>query len=625
MSEPSLLAAYVPIAPGPFGRFLKRASPAFAEAAARIVIDNGEDWLILRHLKTQSAVFLAFIFRWGDAAEEIMARPFFQVFLEITDFMPDDASGRLLISAGAMNFLSDDIDAAFTLTRSEGARRDEPLDPGEKQRFDGLLNTHMFGAKLYEQPYGEAMRASTVLDARIRRKVETLLLERQRRVAIERVPDATPLKPVRLFQGYHFNGRFMLHYLHGRITPLPGFDPVTTVQTPWGRRMHRHVAIGPHVIATDPSRLRVIPVKNIDDQYLARDDRHAYAVGGAVVAGADAKTFAYAGGGYARDRSRWYRLDGSLIEGVGAEGRVDDRLYFHRDSLLIGEAAVYLGGVHLPVDPGSLQIRRLERMHRRGRQLCLGWLSDKDGDLVFRDLVGLFDGPQWTRTNEPEARIEAWIAEDDEALLPPLQRALAAFEAICPSRDPDLAELRAIAEFGKSWVREHAGAFAAERPFEPRFWRLVARYFHACRELGQSEEIRALYPKLERDAWADPRLFHHAAWAYAASGDAVNALAAVRMALACGYEQIDDLFVDQDLEPLFGSEAFQQLKEFREANKAVRGPIYRWRCCNRSHTGPGNGATPDWTIGSRDVSSFPMKRRSPAFPTTRAARPIVAF
>ena len=123
MSEPSLLTAHVPLEKASYERFIKQITPAFATAAASIIIDNSEDWLVLRYVKAEQALLLAFVFRWSDQAEAIMRRPYFSELLRVTDFMADGTSGRALISAGAMNFMADEIDAAFTLIPA-GAHRD---------------------------------------------------------------------------------------------------------------------------------------------------------------------------------------------------------------------------------------------------------------------------------------------------------------------------------------------------------------------------------------------------------------------------------------------------------------------------------------------------------------------
>ncbi|MCF1503474.1 DKNYY domain-containing protein [Afifella sp. H1R] len=575
MTEPSLLAAHVPLEKDAFDRFLKTIAPVFAEPAASIIVDRSEDWLILRYLKSEAAAFLAFIYNWGDTGEEIMARPYFDAFLKIADFMPEGASGRLLISAGAMNFLTDPIDAAFTLTKKGGARRDDDgLDEDEKKRFDALLNKYMFGSKPYEQPYQEAIGRSTVLGARIRRRVRTLIETRRREIARERLPQATLLRPVRLFEGFHYNGHFTTHYDTGRLWPLPGFDAFTAEQTSWGAKDARHAVVGRRLIETDPASFRAIPTEPEMERCLYRDDRQVYTPTGEVISGADPESFEYVGGGYARDKRRWYTIEGTVLDDVGKEGHVDTRLYYTRDALLIGERAVYLGGKPLPVDPGSVEVVRLERVRQRGmREHSLGWLVDRDGALIIHDVISAFKEPEWQRTDDPEALWDALKEADEKTLLPPLPRELHEFEAICPKDDPDPAQLQLIAEFGAGWFARNTEAFLAERPFDDRFWWLMVKYFYACWTLGRGDDIVELYERVAADAWWNPYVFHHAACAYVAAGDHQPALKAVYLALACGYDRIDDMLVDQDLSPLFSRDEFQRLKAFREANKQVRRPF----------------------------------------------------
>ena len=155
MTEPSLLVAHAPLSRQAFDRFVGRSGSTFAAVAARIVADRSEDWLVLRHLGTEEAIFMAFVHRWADTAEEIMTRPYFTELLQLTDFMDEGAVGRVVISAGAMNFLEDEIDAAFTLTRDGASRDAGGLDVAEKRRFDRLLKRRLFAVGFDGRSYQE--------------------------------------------------------------------------------------------------------------------------------------------------------------------------------------------------------------------------------------------------------------------------------------------------------------------------------------------------------------------------------------------------------------------------------------------------------------------------------------
>lgn len=296
MSEPSLLTALIPMSKEAYAGLLKAAAPSFARAVADLVINNGDDWLIFRYLKTEQAFYLAFVFRWEDRVEDIIQRPYFEALLGAAAVMAPDARGRVLISAGALNFMAEEIDAAFTLTAS-GVERSDLVDNTEKTAFDRLLNKYLFATKPSERTYQEAMQKPSTLDPVIKKKALALLEDHRCKVALERVPNATPLQPVRLFERYHTNGHFMVFRQAGHgMMPLVGFDPATTVQRPWGACDARHVAVRGHVIETDPAKFRVINMPGCEGDAFYRDDVSVYSPDCRRIEGADPKTFKFVGG-----------------------------------------------------------------------------------------------------------------------------------------------------------------------------------------------------------------------------------------------------------------------------------------------------------------------------------------
>ena len=576
MAEPSLLVASIPMDPTAYQRFVKAVADEFAAAAADIVINSSEDWLIFRYLKKEQSFFLAFVFRWSDAAEDIMKRPYFVALAKACEFLSAGHEGRMIISAGALNFMQDEIDAAFTL-KGSGQQRQDAVDETEQKRFDGLLNKYLFAIEPGSTPYQDAMRKPSILEPKIRKKVDVLLEVRRQRIAIERVPHATPPQPVRLFENYHYNGHFMLYRKPGGMRPLAGLDPYTTLQRPWGASDTSHVAVGHRLIATDPSKFRVIPIPGGEGDALYRDERHVYDIQCRVIPGADPKSFKYIAGCYARDKDRWYHIDGTVLDDVGPHGRVDNTLYYNRNCLLISPTAVYMGARRLPVDAASFAIKRVERVRLpRSRELRMLWCTDNQGDLVVSD--GSFgwdqdEAPTMTRTSSPQAVWDAAIASDDSAFLPPLVRAVRTFEVQCPEVPPDEAGQQRIANFGAAWFAEHTDAFVQSEPYNDGFWRAVQNYFHACWQLKHPQAIIELYERVKTDAWWNPYVFHHTACAYVAAGALEQAVQEVRLALACGYERIDDLLVDPDLAPIMEHADFKAVKEFRDQHKDVRRPF----------------------------------------------------
>ncbi len=62
---------------------------------------------------------------------------------------------------------------------------------------------------------------------------------------------ATPLEPVRLCNGYHYNGHFMLA-TGGGLRPPPQLDPMSFRQTNYGGADADHVVVGNRCCAPIP-------------------------------------------------------------------------------------------------------------------------------------------------------------------------------------------------------------------------------------------------------------------------------------------------------------------------------------------------------------------------------------
>ncbi len=564
MSEPSLLAAFIPLTLESYARFVKAEGAHFAEAAASIVADGQQDWLILRYLKTEEALFVAYIFNWADRSDAITARPYYEALLRAANYMSDGATGRVLISADAMNCTRDELELVLTLSKANGAARERGLTDDDKRAFNTLLDTDMFGAKIYQQSYQEMMGKPAVLDKTIRRQALAIIEARGRAIALERVPAATLLAPVRLFEKYHYNGHFML--FEGR-SPLIGFDPLTTVQRPWGACDCAHAAIGRHVVATDPSAFCVVSTKGGEGGTVYRDAQHVYAPDGRIIPGADPATIKFAGGFFLRDAERWFTIEGTPLDGAGPDARVDNSLYYWRNALLIGAPAVYMGSQRLPLDGASTIVRHTERRTvQRQREVRLAWLTDRDGDLVVYDSASL-DGPIIERTDRPERRLGELATRTVLDDVPPRLAAVEAFEEVAQSLGQDDEGPTALADYAAKWLAQNSELYLREDPFNGRFWSVVVQCVGALRQQSRHSELLTLVATIHADAWIEPSVYRQTAVARVALGQHEEAIDDVRLALACNASDIDQLFDDAALAALFDDKTFRSLKAYRAAAK----------------------------------------------------------
>ena len=565
MTEPSLLVADVPMDESAFRGFVAgEAGKAFAEAAARIVIDGSDDFLMLRYAKREAALFLAFVFRWADLDTDIVKRPYFKALLGVGASMAPGARGSIMISPGAMNFLIDGIDAVFAAT-PEGVQRQEAAAPGDVARIDDLLNRYLFRGRgdMGAGAYREAIRDRNVLDTRLRKRVERLLEAHRRTVARERLPEATPVLPVRLFDHFHYNGHFVVYTGLDALRPLPAIDPATLRQRPYGASDARHVIVEGRVLETDPDSFKALG--RVEQARFYRDARRVYDAKMRPIEAADPKTFRIVSPAFARDRARWYDWKGTVLPDVGEKASFDDRFYFLNFHLLIGDRSIYMGETRLPVDAGSFEIRKSEYV---ANELVLLWAADREGDIVVSARALRDKTPRIERTREPEAVWAARRAVTREHS--PLGLAYRDLDAATPQTMQGEAACRTFVAFFEGWLGLHSSLFTGARRFDDYLWRGINNYLYCLWTLREPQKMIAYYQTVEEAAWWNPFVFHHTACAYVALGELDRAVGEVRRALAHGYERADDLLADADLAALFDRPDFHALKVWRESAGKLR-------------------------------------------------------
>ena len=574
MTEPSLLTAFVPMQATAYARWLRGpAGQSFAEAAASIIVNGHEDYLILRYLKSEQAVYLAYVFRWADQPEDIMERPYFKDLLGASSLMEVGARGRILISPGAMNFLADGVEAAFTLTH-DGPLRDDICPQAELAQFDDLLNTHVFGVNIGEAPYQDAVRNPRILDPKLRKKVDALLEAHRQKVALERLPQATPLHPVRLFDRYHYNGHFVMFAYQGAIKPVPELDAATCRQQSWGASDASHVAIGGCVIATPPEKFKAYRFG--EDLCFFTDGSSIYGPDFKPIAGSDPKTFKLVKARYARDRSHWYTWKGDVLSDVGDDGTVNDALYFLDFTLLIGSTSIYFGRKRLPLDAASTVVKHIiKRPAGPVAGLISAWFSDKDGDLIVHGYSQSVDELQVVRTTDPDA---LWKKLGEMPVSPPDSPRRDALRAIRSATSETIAsdDIKALTEYRhyfETWIAAYGGEFTGPHRYEYEFWSAINNYFYYCWHLKQPDKIIRYYDSVKSNAWWHPDVFHHTACAFVAVGDLDTAMTEVRRALVYGYDKVDSLLSDPDIAVLAKRDDFTKLVVYRQQNKDTRTPF----------------------------------------------------
>src|SRR5579872_4723056 len=557
MSQPSSFTTYIRMTDQAYARLLRaKTLDPLAASIARIVTDGLSDAVMFKYLKEEQALFIHYWFSYHERLDDIIENPDITTILNIAAFKDIAAPDRAAISLDAPNFKISGPAAGFVI-EPDGFRRDDTFDGAEIERFDTLINKYFF--KLSERfATGDALwhTNSKVLDRKLWRKVERHLEAHRLNLTRERLPNATPLQPVRLCNHFHYNGHFVL-FAWQTLHPLPQLDASTFRQTTYGAADARHVVVGHRVLRTDPAQFKVL---NLGETIFYKDAERVYNADLKPVPDADPKTFKLVHGAFARDSKRWYDSSGFPLDDVGDRATIDDRLHFHGLCLLWGERSIYLGSHRLPIDAASCRLIQAEKNDWQAPFKGVVWLRDKDGDCIV-SLLFVPDGkPRFEvkRTTAPE---RLW---DEETASQPASSAAPsptrALRDAMRERADDVPAREAFVAFFDQWLAAHFEHYWREAPLDSELWQGINNYFYCCWHLGQFQKIIDLHARVETEAWVKPFVFHHTACAYVAVGALDRAVEEIRRGLVYGYARADEFFTDPDLARLAGRDDFERLK-----------------------------------------------------------------
>jgi hypothetical protein len=523
-----------------------------ANAIAHIVTDGQSDVVVFKYLEKEQALFVHYFFYYRVLLEDMLAASDLSAILNIAAFKDIATPDRAVISLDAVNFKEEGPAAGFVIEPG-GSRRNDVFDDIEIDTFDALIGEHFFKFSDEFGAHGAPWRTnSRVLDRKLRRKVDRLLEMHRLRVANERIPDGTPLQPVRLCDHFHYNGHFVVFSGH-TLCALPQLDPRSFRQTPYGAADAQYAVVGHEVIRTDPDRFKML---HKGETIFYKDAEHIYDEQLAPVPGADPKTFKLIHYAFARDSKRWY--SGSVpLDDVGNHAKIDDALYFRDLCLLSGEQSMYLGASRLPLDASSCRLIRSEKFGNHPPFKGLLWFADKDGDCIVSKVIVPRGEPivEVRRTSDPERLWE----EIKPQSRPPESAATALYNAM-PEHADDPQTQGAFVAFFDEWLAANFERYRREGILDDYLWQGINNYFYCCWHLGKPQKIIDLYAKVEAEAWVKPMVFHHTACAFVAVDKLDRAVGEIRRGIIFGYTRANEFFTDPDLARLSGREDFERLK-----------------------------------------------------------------
>ncbi|MDT2020319.1 DKNYY domain-containing protein [Methylocella sp. CPCC 101449] len=545
MSEPSSFTALIHMSADAYSRLMRgKTLTPLAEAIAGIVVDRSKDIVVFTYLKKEQALFAHVYFYYPLDLDAIIAHPGVAAILRVADVKDTDIADRAVISHDANNFTQSEPSAGFRLERGS-FHRDDAFDAGDIAAFDKRIDKQFFKfAEDLDPGSAQWLDNRRIIDTGLRRKVERSLDVRRAEIAKERVPQATPLEPVRLCNGYHYNGHFMLA-TDGGLRPLPQLDPMSFRQTNYGGADADHVVFGKQVLRTDPSHFKMLS-KSETHFYVGADN--VFDGEGNAIAGADPKTFKLVHYAFARDKTRWYTFKGQPLDDVGDKARVDETLFYSKDCLLIGTGAIYLGAVKLPLDAPSCRLAKAQRLREDPCYGGLLWFADDEGDCIvsMRSRYGETE-PDLTikRTTSAEQTPETIWTEETARWESFVAAAVTALDRLRQKNREDINDdeaRRAFIAFFEAWCADHFEATWSDNPFNGVLWDGLGAYLDALTDLGMHEKVLEITAKIKSAAWSFPETYARAAHAYVALGRMDDAVAEIRRAVIYSVYGVGNLF-----------------------------------------------------------------------------------
>lgn len=552
MSQPVALIAEIRLAEASFKKFLRGKA---AKLLAACIADARElslpDYYIFRYLKTRGVLFAFIYFNHGNA-QSLRASRELTVLQALAPLADAGDAGYVLAHLDALNLGPDDvadtwriIDQQCVEGESLSAATWQELTKDCKKYFYQEVNTE-FAVKLGKR---------RIVDKSIVKRCEAILEERRIEKLSTRFHLASFSRPLHLFGDYYYNGEFVYH-IGRRISLLRSLEASRFRPTPFGASDGQHAVIDGKVLDADAATL----------SKLSKGEMIYYADATSVfdselqrIADADAASFRLVTDYYAEDRNYLYFAGLRLVKAELGAFKFHPAGYFHCQKLLIAERALYLGPSRLDFDVASFAVVGTHEI-QRGAAFDIGYfVRDKNGAWFVSHHTDYRrrDGLQVIKTHDPIAACASLQAQ---------HRADQTADNEWPPRDdaPD-----ALARY-RDWAAAHLDRLYTEYRYREAlggayeqagwFYRAINNYLYLLGQAGDHPELLRVFKKVEATAWLNPYIFHHVACAYAALGQADEALDAVYKALVFGYEHMDKIWSDPDLALIRDEPRFQSLQ-----------------------------------------------------------------
>lgn len=536
MSQPLGIIARIEIAEDAYKSYLRsKAVKELAKSMFYTIKHDDKDFYIFQYNKKEQVLSVLIYYHYGNS--ETLKGGDFVSLKAIEPFLLPDNKGYVVGTHDSLNWVQADFAYAYTL--ENGVWKDhQKLD---RVIYDQLLSDVDKLYKKLDGNFSDKVFSSRIVDTSIVKKIRNFKEQDRLENLINKLDEASVTKPLYFFGDYYYNG-VCLYHRSGKA--LLEIDPRTFVQKPYGAADGSHVVIHGKVLKTDPKKFKKL--QKIDTIYYVSEEAvYEGSYGFTLMPNADSATFVLKQECVAEDKNYLYIFSKQVLKSDIGEYKIVDYGY-NKAIIVYGKKAVYIDGDKIEsVDP--LTLERLECVSGKG---YVG--NDKLGFLVL------------TWDKEKTSYTKVLRGQEAERIL----------EIEAEKEETNPKRLSAEEQLIEEIESPNFESEYKEKKYNNYLLRQINNYFYLCfqnwsktRDKTELDKILKIYNIVEETAWANPHLFHHTACVYAVMGDIEKAVQEVRKAYIFGYEYMDKIWEDNDLNVLHSDSIYRQLEETYKIQK----------------------------------------------------------
>ncbi|AOW09854.1 TPR end-of-group domain-containing protein [Flavobacterium gilvum] len=569
MSQPVGITAKIQLPQDNYKKYIRKiagtivAQNIFDVLTAR---DN-RDFFVFKYIKKEAALYAFFYFNYGEG-QYILEHPLLAMLRQSEPYLEENANGYLIATRDSLNFSSDDF--VYSANVQNGKFTDHTFTEKELKDFGKDADKHFF--KVADTSY--ALTFPKVVDTAIVKKVKALQETHRVQMLKGNLHTATLEKPIEIFAGYFYNGQHFYSAAKDEVCIYDNINLQELRQTPYGVCDDKKVIVGNACITTDPAKFKMH--RKGEQTYFSaaeavyNDTLQAYP-------NSDGLSFRMLSEYVSEDKNHIYYTGIQLAKQETGAYELNTSGYFHQNILLFSKTQVrahdaILENIDAPtfeiLSKDAQQFRKTHELPNPSGAFAGCFVlhcRDKSGEFIIHN----YDINTTKLTVERISSLEEYLAKARTLLIE--------MEATKGKNNyPDYNEKDEAGYFANmnKWLANDFEEKYTKWRYNDSFLRALNNYFFSCFQLYKStndkqylEATAQLYSKVKADCFLNPYIFHNTACIFAALGNTEEALSSISGALHFGYDQIELIWKDKDLQMLFNHPQFVALKNYYQQIK----------------------------------------------------------